>query len=249
MSSDSLAEFLIRFVEGRDRAAALVGDLVEIAQARGRIWFGFAVLRLLIARLWCPVVATIAALYACNWLLFASSISLQGVHAYHRPPEVWMPFFQVVSAIGAVLCGSMLYSAIRYGLNDLYTRLAFVVACLCIFVTFAWWLPGVLYAGSASLLALLVFSGLRAQRRWVLLTAGVTVVSAFSAFLCGLFALDYYQHAILHLHLLGDRELAEHPSLNWLGFALYVVNALIIAAICSFMHRHAPERALRIAEG
>lgn len=42
------------------------------------------------------------------------------------------------SAIGAVLCGSMLYSAIRYGLNDFYTRLALVVAGLCILITFTW---------------------------------------------------------------------------------------------------------------
>jgi hypothetical protein len=245
----SAAESLVQLVEGRERAAALVGDHIEIAQTRSSIWFGLALLRLLISRLSRPVVGAIAVLYVCNWLLFAFAMALEGVHATHRPPEVWMPYFHVVSGIGAVLCGSALYAAIRYGLSEFYTRLAFAVSGLCVFVIFAWWFPGALYACTTLLLGFFIFSAFRAQRRWALLTAGVTVVSAFSVYLSGLFALNLYQHAVLHIRLLGSYELAQHPSLNWLGFGLYVVNALVIAAICSFMHRQAGRRAQRIAEG
>lgn len=244
----SLAECLVRLVEGSDRAAALVGDLVEIAQTRSRLWFGLAVLRLLVSRLWRPVVGVIAVLYSSNWLLFASSMALHGIHAQHRPPFMWTPFFDVVGAICAILSGSALYSAIRYGLGNVYTRLALAVAGLCALVTFARWFPGVLYACGAIFFALFFFSVLRVQRLWALLTAGLTVIVTFVTNYAGLFALSYYQNTILHIGLLGSRELAEHPSLNWLSLAVYFADAFVIAALCSFMHRCAHRQALRLTQ-
>lgn len=249
MRSATLVESLVRMVEGHDRAAALLGDIVEIAQTRGRLWFAFAILRVLVSRLWRPVAGFIALLYASHWLLFSSQIFLYGIHAQHRPAVLWEPFFSVVIGIAGVLTGSAFFSAIRYGLDDLYTRLALTLASICALVIFAWWFPGVPYVCVALFVALFVFFCLRVQRLWALFTAALTVLVSFAVYLSGVFVLEYYQYAILHLRILGSRELDEHPSLNWLGFIfLGVVPAVAISLTCSFMHRRARQRVLPSAQ-
>lgn len=248
MRSASLAESLVRLVEGRDRAAVLVGDLIEIAQTRGRLWFALAVLRLLVSRLWRPVVGVIVVLFASLRLLAASEMALYGIHAQHRPPFMWTPFFNVVSGGATVLGGSALYSVIRYGIGDLYTRLAFAFACLCALVTFAWWLPGVPYVCAVLFLMLLVLSLLRRPRIWALFTAACTVITGFATFLTGMFALTWYQYAILHIRAMGSREYEQHPIFGWLVFAVYIADALVIALTCSLMHRRARKNALRRAQ-
>jgi hypothetical protein len=56
MRSIQVAEWILALVTSRDCAAAMAGDLAEVATARGRVWFWFSLLRTAASLLWRDVV-------------------------------------------------------------------------------------------------------------------------------------------------------------------------------------------------
>lgn len=73
MRSDRLAEGILSLVAPDDRAASAVGDLVEEAPARGRVWFWWSVARLALSLLGRDLVSvpfTMAISSALAWFLY-----------------------------------------------------------------------------------------------------------------------------------------------------------------------------------
>lgn len=84
MPRTHLPEWLLACAAGRTRAAAIYGDLLELAQTRGRLWFWAAYLRTLAQLFWRPAIA-----FLLGYLVYVlPSFSLSGFFAnyVHRGP-------------------------------------------------------------------------------------------------------------------------------------------------------------------
>ena len=252
MRSASLAELLIRMVAGREEATVLVGDMVEIAEARGSLWFWLSVTGLLFSRTWRHVLGFIAALYAFEWASVALLLPLNLLHHW-TSPEQWRLglFLDVLGVIGAALIASALNSVIHYGLQDFYARFALTVACLFALAIWIWWIPGGLYACGAILVAGVVFALRRAQCRWALCTVGLSVATALAFFNVGISALgnyeDRYVRAYESTHFnqgvyVGPQRIPPPPGDMLLNAMLPILSVLLLICICNSMHRRARRR-------
>ncbi len=147
MHSSSIAEWVVsRFID-RQRAASIVGDLLESKPQKGSIWiwFWFSLARIIVSHGWRWPVGFIAAFYSGMWALGKFQMVLFGVHAAHRPPEYpWEPVFTVLSAFGGLSWMVFFYAAVRYGVGDRVTQLGFASAGLSTVIICCWWQPSTL---------------------------------------------------------------------------------------------------------
>ena len=161
MRSVSLADWILRRVAGREQAASMVGDLVEISQHKGMVWFWFSVFSVVVARGWRPVLGLILATYSGFWISFLLYTESLGSHAKHRSPELWKPVCMTVLAFGISLCWAMVYCALRFGVRNRFVQMAFAVAALCVGLACGWWQPVILgccIAGLAGIVGISVAS-------------------------------------------------------------------------------------------
>jgi hypothetical protein len=119
MIDTPLAESILAVVAGRERAAALYGDLLELAQSHGRAWFVAAYVRTLFSLTWRPGTAFLTGLASLRmifWLLF------EGLHAptMQTVPRTPLTVFCaiVVAGIAAIVWFAMPFLLIRFGRND-----------------------------------------------------------------------------------------------------------------------------------
>jgi hypothetical protein len=135
----SILESLLALFAGRDRAAAIYGDLIEMAAARGRFWFAAAYARTLLSLTWRPLTAFFAGaiLYAFlnDRLVFPAMWFFAMSHPHLGEPigDVTLALFFLVP-----------FAAIRYGLRDRVVQLALASVLLAIGVVFiglAWDIP------------------------------------------------------------------------------------------------------------
>jgi hypothetical protein len=134
----NLPESVLALFAGHDRAAAIMGDLTEMAQTRGRGWFVAAYVRTLFALRW-RTVAAFAVTYAyvhSVWVFRATYSSMHLLFRWvpyagyaYRPPVWWFylrPFESVFTGL-YVLAPFLL---VRFGLRDRLTQLTFVLFLL-----------------------------------------------------------------------------------------------------------------------
>jgi len=133
MLKPSALEFLLALIAGPARAAAILGDLTEMAATRGRLWFLAAYLRTLFSLTWRIVLA-----------LFIADIGREVIfnlfHLYIRhTPAAWRDatgsWLNLLNGSGPLLACIMStlwfalpFAAVRYGLRDRFVQLTFVVA-------------------------------------------------------------------------------------------------------------------------
>ena len=127
-SSLAITEWLLARIAGPDRAAAIMGDLTEMAATRGRLWFAAAYVRTLVSLGWRAPVAFLCA-YICtrhNWLGYVIFGSLG---LFHRIPpndpahtgrrsQMLLELFLI--ALNLILP----FVLVRFGLRDRLTQLA-----------------------------------------------------------------------------------------------------------------------------
>jgi hypothetical protein len=128
MRSASIADWILRRVAGREQAASMVGDLVEISQHKGMVWFWFSVFSVVVALGWRPVLGLILATYSGFWISFLLYTESLGSHAKHHSPELWKPVCMTVLAFGISLCWAMVYCALRFGVRNRFVQMACAVA-------------------------------------------------------------------------------------------------------------------------
>ena len=235
MPRPAFAESLLALLAGRDRAAAIYGDLTEMAAARGRLWFFAAYIRTLMSLGWRLVVA-----------LFVADIARQFVfdlyHLYMRhTPAVWRDatgsFVDLLNLSGPLLACIMStlwfalpFAAVRYGRRDPFVRLTAVVAAGTTITFLA--IPWISLLAAAAMLALACAAFL--SSRWrkpieVLTWTGAAGLLSLAAFT-----------------VLSRRFLSQHPVISHgLGSHPHVVNAmvfsfqgslLLVAIVCSRVH-------------
>jgi hypothetical protein len=145
MNTVQLAEWLLRRTTGKDHAAAIIGDLVEIGQRKGRAWFWFAVLRVVLAHLWRPALGIVLAAYSIGWLNHLYILMVKNILSTtcrslspHTPCLVphapWAAVGVVADSLSfslIVLCAAMFYFAVRFGLRDRLFQITLGSTVLC----------------------------------------------------------------------------------------------------------------------
>jgi len=246
MRAASFAEKLLRAVLGKQRAAAAIGDLVEIGCSKGIAWFWLSVSGCLIRTLWRPFLGVVVVMYSTSWALRIFIRAGASIYTSHLPGSAWMPYMTALCGLGALMCGAGFYAAICYGFSDRFTQFAAIFSGLNAAVVFAWWVPGVLPVVAVLFLVSLAFYFSRPDGRSALLIAvSASTATMFTYFSLAL-ALGSYQNPLMHGKPMGDAELRQHPVLMWLGFLMWVVAAVVNAATCSYMHNRTKQRSARV---
>jgi hypothetical protein len=224
MPKTSPAEWLLARLTTPDRAAAILGDLTEMAATRGRLWFWIAYIRTLITLGWRTPVALVGA-YACTrsyWVFTA-------IHASTHWLVRWLPlaspryfryFWQLpLTTMLQGLVFLLPFVLVRFGPRDRLTRLA------CVFFLLSLPLGG--YAGLylVGVLTVIAVSAALCLRDWrrpmtVLFVALVPRYAIAKAFF---FLLAKHQHSNV-----WGRGL-------FLGFGLLPIAAAVV--VCSLLHR------------
>jgi hypothetical protein len=238
MHALSLAEWILRRVTSKDRAASIVGDLLEASAGKGRVWFWLSLSRVVLAHAWRRPVAFLAAFYSGNRVFEFLMMAAFGVHAAHRPSASWEPFFDLLGPAGTLLWIVAIYASIRFGLRSTFVHLAWLATGFVTLVNCYWWQPAIIAVSTAIGVSLvwLSFAG-RARLRAALALLCV-LISGFAGGLGSLYLADRYQKLIVP-GLVGTRELHQHPSISWVGFFAWVLATWITTSACSILHRWA----------
>lgn len=236
MPNMSPAEALLALVAGPQRAAAIMGDLAEMAQARGRLWFAAAYARTLFTFTWRIVLA-----------LFVADVGRQMIfdlfHLYLRhTPAAWRnatgSWLDLLNSSGPLLACIMStlwfvlpFAIIRYGRYDRFVRLTFAVAVGSTLAFLA--IPWVSLAAAAATVALAFAAFL--SNRWrkafeVLAWTGGAGLLALAAF-------TVLSRQFLLQHPAIFRNLASHPfAADALVFS-FQGSLLLVAIVCSRLHK------------
>jgi len=111
MRSDRLAEAILSLVAPADRVASAVGDLMEGADARGRVWFWHSVARLTISLLgrdllFAPVAMAASAAFA--WFLYMGLSLVLALVVYVVASVAWSVAYVLTNHTGLELLANML---------------------------------------------------------------------------------------------------------------------------------------------
>lgn len=231
MSNKSISESILALFAGRERAAAIYGDLTEMAATRGSLWFAAAYVRTLATFTWRIVLA-----------LFVADATRQALfdlfHLYLRhTPLVWrnasVSVADILNSSGPLLACIMStlwfalpFALVRYGRRDRFVRLAFAVALGTTIAFLA--IPWVSLAAAAATVAVAFAAFL--SSRWRKPFEALAWTGA-----AGLLALGAF--TVLARHLL-----ARHPALaSVLGGSSLLISfqasLLLVAFVCSRVHR------------
>jgi hypothetical protein len=226
------AEWLLARLTDPTRAAAIMGDLTEMAATRGRLWFWTAYARTLISLGWRTPVALVAA-YACakSYWVFTAIHSLALWLARWLPdadPRYFSNRWEV--PLVTMLQGLVFllpFVLVRFGPRDRLTRLACMFFLLSLLFTNR--LSAFYLVGGLTAVAVPAALCLRASRRpmTVLLLALVPRYLMFRVFL---FFLAAHQH--------------DHSNVwrHGLFSALLLVPIAAAAVVCSMLHRWSLEQ-------
>ena len=233
MRSVAVAEWMLARYAGEQRAWTMMGDLLEQREQNGARWFWRSYSGMLIAVAWRPVLAFVAATFAAGsaWNLLMS-----------RQIGIWQgPVLQaelmVTTFLGVIGWFAAMYSGVRYGVRDALTQMAGVVAVLATIAMFLCRHDWALWGWGGSAVALIpACAAVPKTRRPAMVFLG-TGVAFFVAFVLMAFVNSMYTRYVLHIVLLGDKELREHPSIGYVDMAVLLTGEAATAWLCKEMHR------------
>lgn len=246
MHKSSHSEWLLARFVGEQRAAAILGDLLEISTNRGRLWLWAAYLQTLIQIGWRTFVAFLCAYAFSTWVAMGGFPTIRALFGsfssnIHRkaPQAIWHIFVRSAHhtapfAIWHVPLGDSLialwfilpFVLVRFGFRDRLTQLA--AALFLLTMPFFSLSPiGVNFAGfvtAALILASLCLNGWR--RPMVVLIATVAPVAV--AILVS--------PKVWYLFLSRGYGF-DSPQLQWATGLYRVVELSLAAIVCSFLYR------------
>lgn len=241
MHSDRMAEWLLSRWTRRQRAAAIVGDLLEIREQKGALWYWLALAGAVLRLAWRPVVATVAGFYAGAYAFSFFQLAIWGVHVRHTPAAdyAWTPAFSVLSGCGAIMCLVLVYTAIRYGIHDRLSQLALVLTALSVPLAWWWWKPPVVAACLVCLVAAILLSFLHRELRRAMPILGAVLGVGITGGLLTVYAIDRF---FLLMAETGHREILMHPEIGWGIVSLALITAALMMATCSRLHARLLEK-------
>jgi hypothetical protein len=228
MRSASAAEWIVGRFTTKNRAASVVGDLVELQPQKELLWFWVSLIGVVVSVSWRAGIRLIAALfvYGVAFLVLAI-VSCSPKDLQHWPPNLWF-LWALSTSIGAVLWMTLTYAGIRYGLRDKVTQLALVWASLVTVAISFWREPMILFLCLAVSIGMASVSISKIRYRkatWVLL--GTVVTGYAGNRLMGylsMFGLRLLLHSGHKIHFL------------LLGVVVSFIVTWITVMACSHMH-------------
>ncbi len=215
-----------------DRAASILGDLLETAQTKGRLWFWMSFTRILCSLAWRVPVAWLGA-YAFG----GSVIALMMTHDplflsadfknINPSGPIARPALLVLATPGMVLWFIAPYAALRFGLRDRFSQLAVALFTLTTLTLLFGRYSAVLVTGAALLVTAIIAALIVRVWRKPIIALGLTVGVALGGLV-----------GILNI---TERLIDYHPdwsyNQHWFVVRLALtISFAILAATCSLMH-------------
>lgn len=141
MRKMSATEWFLTRVTDRARAAAIMGDLIELAATRGKLWFWTAYLCTFISLGWRTPAAIVAAIVFTKYLRHTIAFRLQPRWNFHvhepglfGQPHPHIDAFCWTVSLSVLFCTFIVfpYVAVRFGLRNRLTYLAGILFLLAI---------------------------------------------------------------------------------------------------------------------
>jgi hypothetical protein len=222
MPKTAPTEWLLARLTTSDRAAAILGDLTEMAATRGRLWFAAAYLRTLALLSWRTVVAVVVAV---------SLSQLLGNTLFHRmpgPSGPRLPMLLVFWFDPWFLWFVLPFAAVLYGVRDRFVHLT-AIAALGTTLAFLF-LPRFSFAGVVVALALAAVASLLGGWWKQAMVLAATVAFAFwSGTAAGTMSMALRSHGYIPSY--GHGILGLEPMLAARG------TMLASAYLCARLHR------------
>ena len=189
------AEWIIARLSDRDRAASIIGDLLESGGETNPVWFWWSVAGVVLSLTWRGLVG-LAVAYEClsvlshgRWLAqcpqgrgswFTVGYDCPSSALVHQPPHVWMPLFAVMGPVIGLLCIVAPYAVVRYGFRDRFAQLTLALCAPSIVVGFYWWVPAVVFSCVVLAAAIIGLSGRFVDGRRALLALSAALVIGYA---------------------------------------------------------------------
>jgi MFS family permease len=243
--STTPTEWLLARIAGPDRAAAIMGDLTEMAATRGRLWFWLAYARTVVELGWrvpfsfvlgCSIFSFIfwlSSFWRRVWLLHALRLG-QPYMMLHMSPYLWLFLYNVTIP----LWFTAPFAVARYGVHDRFVRLTllFTLAMTCALL---YPHPITLLFVAITLCAIAVSLFSEQWRRPVFVFAA-TVGTGTTAYLVmsqAVFLGFWYFGQQHHRHPFDGGFAAPH-RIFWIAmWAIALSSMFILTFVCSRMHR------------
>jgi hypothetical protein len=239
MRNASIAEWILCRITSKKRASSIVGDLVEIGERKGTLWFWLSLCGVVLASVWRQPLAFVAAFYAGGWTFGWFMMANCSIYSLHCATGLWDRAFGTLLFTASTLWALFSYAAIRYGVLDRTAQLSVVWAGLITTVIYFWWQPVVLGLCIAAAFLIVLTSILRSSFRREALALFISIaVGAAVRFLAvipaGLY--QYYLGRHFHIPVWGGPEVREHPSLGWVYIGTVALSLLVATSVWSRMH-------------
>jgi hypothetical protein len=238
MPSALFAEWIIARLSDRSRAASMVGDLVETTAQKGPFWFWFSVARIVFSLTWRRAVAYGAAAFVGATMVkefrtvaYVSVVvhTIPGpgnvIGEVHTAPGPWQLSFTLIT-FGTLLWIACSYAAIRYGLRDKFSQVAFGFSCLYTVRFFYWRVPIVTVVCVSLALCIVIVSIRSVQRGRAFVALVVALVLGFG----GSWLSMYLERIVLGQYF-------YYPTTFYLSVFFTLLAIWTTTAACALMHR------------
>ena len=231
MHTASAIEWIFCRLTTKERAAAMVGDLLETGKEKGKLWFWLSVFGVALSLFWQRPLAFFVALFA-TWSVPVFFISRDLIfHLKHDHPGKWqIEFILYFFTVVGILCGLSLYAAIRYGLRERTTQMALVWSAICAVAAYFWWQPFVLEVCMAVAICIVVASMWTSKRRT---ESAVILIPAAIIFLCTPLWTSW-----------SPQEMEKHPWLWGVGEIVSILSFWAATSAWSYMRDRQLRRTL-----
>lgn len=239
MPNTTWAEWVIARLSDRDRAAAIIGDLLESGGEQNPVWFWWSVAGVVLSHIWRSLVGFAVAFLFTSvvsrvWSLLVFCPPARGSWFFpkeycplsvpvHRPPQIWLPFLLLTD----LLCTVAPYALVRYGFRDRFAQLTLALCLPGMVVMFCWWVPAVAFPCALLVVAIIGFSGRSVGGRGALLALSATLVIGYGGRRLAPCLAEWYLELTPPSVI---RSVAAYDSVPVLTVAMLLV-------ACNLMHR------------
>ena len=223
MRNVALADWLLARYTTEACAASIIGDLIEDRHERGGIGFWWSLCTILWSFVWRRALAfAVALVFGLISFDFLHNL-MYTVHATYVPSGEWGIWLDFICLTSILLSFGMAYTAVRYGVKDIFAQQVIALWGLTAILSAYWWMPVVTVAVTILGVSFLLFSFFFAPRRQALL-ASVVALS---------FAVAVYWLASFFMQNLAGSHV---PVFNNLAFYVFTLGLALQPGVYSRVH-------------
>jgi hypothetical protein len=238
MPNAAWAEWIIARLSDRDRAASIIGDLLESRGEENPAWFWWSVAGVVLSLVWRSLVGFVVAYLCLSFLAHARAL-MQCPHArgswfsplmdcpsamlHHEPPQIWMPFF----AGGVLISIVAPYAVVRYGFRDRFAQLTVALFAPTVVVLFYWWVSAVILLSLLLVLSIVAFAAAFVDGRRALLVLTAALVIGYGGMQLAPHLADWYLEFTSPSAI--RTVIAEH--------SVPILSVAMLLVACNLMHR------------